>query len=37
VEPEEATIAMQWPSKHIPVATDTHATIEELQEVVFSM
>jgi hypothetical protein len=30
-------IARQWLSKHAPTAMDTHATTEELQEVVFSV
>jgi hypothetical protein len=37
VESEETAISRQWPSKHAPVATDIHATMEELQEVVFSV
>jgi hypothetical protein len=30
-------IVGQWLSKHIPAAMNTHATIEELLEVAFSM
>lgn len=37
VESEETAISRQWPSKHAPVTTDTHATMEELEEVVFSV
>lgn len=37
MEPEQAANARQWPSKHAPVATDKHAIMEELQEMVFSM
>jgi hypothetical protein len=29
--------ARQWHSKHVPVATNTHSTTEELYDVVFSM
>jgi hypothetical protein len=28
--------AREWLGKHVPVAKDTHATIEELLETVFS-
>jgi hypothetical protein len=37
VEPEEAAIARQWPSKYAPVEMDTYTTMEELQEAAFSM
>jgi hypothetical protein len=33
---EHMAVARQWLSKHIPMATDTHATTEELLGVVFS-
>jgi hypothetical protein len=36
VEPDEAVITRQWPSKHAYATTDMHTT-EELQEGVFSM
>jgi hypothetical protein len=36
-ETEEAAIAMHQLSKHAPTTTDTHATVEGLLEVVFSM
>jgi hypothetical protein len=32
-EPEETAVAKQWLGKHVPAATNTHATIEELLEV----
>jgi hypothetical protein len=37
VEPEEMAVAMQWLGKHIPMVMNTHATIEELLDAVFSM
>jgi hypothetical protein len=37
VEPEEASTAMQRFDKHVPAATNTQATIEELFETVFSV
>jgi hypothetical protein len=37
VEPEEMVIARQCYGKHVPVATDTHTAIQELQGAVFSM
>jgi hypothetical protein len=33
VEPEETAVARQWLGKHVPWATNTHATIELLDEV----
>jgi hypothetical protein len=35
-ESETTFVSRQWVSKHVPVATDTHATIEALLETVFS-
>jgi hypothetical protein len=37
VEPEERAIAKQQLSNHRSTAADTHATIEELFEAMFSM
>jgi hypothetical protein len=37
LEPEETAVIMQRLGKHIPTATDTHATIEELLDAVFSV
>jgi hypothetical protein len=37
VENEETSIARQWLGKYVFVATNTHATIGELLEAVFSM
>jgi hypothetical protein len=37
VEPEEIAVATEQIGKNTSVATDTHATIEELLEVMFSM
>jgi hypothetical protein len=37
VEPEETDVARQRLDKHVSAATDTHPTIEELLETVFSM
>jgi hypothetical protein len=34
---EEAAIARQWLSRHISAATNQHAAIAELLEVVFSV
>jgi hypothetical protein len=34
---EETAIARQWQSKHIPLATNTRAAIEELLDAVFSV
>jgi hypothetical protein len=36
-EQKETTVARERLGKHVPVATDTQATIEELLEAVFSM
>jgi hypothetical protein len=33
----DAAIAGQWCGKHVPIATNQHATFAELLEVVFSM
>jgi hypothetical protein len=35
VEPEVMAIAKEWLGKHVSMATNTHATIEELLEAVF--
>jgi hypothetical protein len=35
--PDQTSIASQQLGKHVAVATDTHVTIEELLEKVFSM
>jgi hypothetical protein len=35
VEPEEMVVARQQLSKHVPMATNTHATTEELLDAVF--
>jgi hypothetical protein len=37
VEPEETAVARQWLGKNLPAKADTHATIEELLDAVFSM
>jgi hypothetical protein len=37
VEPEETATARQQQRKHMSVATDMHATTEELLEMVFYM
>jgi hypothetical protein len=37
VQPEETAIARQRHGKHVSVAVDMHATVEELLEAVFSM
>jgi hypothetical protein len=37
VEPEETAIAGQHHGKHMSAAMDTHATVEELLEAVFSV
>jgi hypothetical protein len=37
VEPEETSIARKQFRKHVPAATNTQATIEELVEMVFSV
>jgi hypothetical protein len=37
MEPEETAIARQWLGKHIPAATNIHATTKKLLDVVFSM
>jgi hypothetical protein len=37
VEPDEADLVRQRLDKHVSEATDTHATTEELLEVVFSV
>jgi hypothetical protein len=37
VEPEETVVARQRLGNHFPAATNTHATVEELMDVVFSM
>jgi hypothetical protein len=37
VEPEETAVAMQRLGKHVPAATNTHATTQELLDSVFSM
>jgi hypothetical protein len=34
-EPEKTSVASQYHGKHVSVATNTHATIEEPQEAVF--
>jgi hypothetical protein len=36
-KPEETALARQWPGKHIPMAMNTHATVKELLEALFSM
>jgi hypothetical protein len=36
VGPEEMEVAKQWLNKHVPAATNTHATTE-LLDVLFSM
>jgi hypothetical protein len=36
-EPEGTAIARKRRGKHVPTETDTHATIKELLEAVFSM
>jgi hypothetical protein len=37
VEPEETSVTWQRLGKHIPMATNAHATIEEPLEAVFYM
>jgi primase-polymerase (primpol)-like protein len=37
VRPEEASVARQWLSKYIPATMNTHATTEELLDVLFYM
>jgi hypothetical protein len=37
VEPEEWDVTMQRLDKHVSMAMDTHATIEEMLETMFSM
>jgi hypothetical protein len=37
VEPEKMAVAGQQLGKHIPTAMNTHATTEELLDMVFSM
>jgi hypothetical protein len=37
VEPEETTVAWQRLVEHVPAATNTHSTIEELLDAVLSM
>jgi hypothetical protein len=37
MEPEETSITRQRLSKHVPAATNTQATIEELLEAMFSV
>jgi hypothetical protein len=37
VEPEETVVVRQRLGKHVPTATNTHATTEELLDAVFSM
>jgi hypothetical protein len=37
MEPKETAVARQWLGKHVPAATNTHETLEEVLEAVFSM
>jgi hypothetical protein len=37
VEQEETSVAKQWLGKHVPLATNMYATIEELLDVAFCM
>jgi hypothetical protein len=37
VEPKEMAIAREWLSEHTSAVTNTHITIEELLEAVFSV
>jgi hypothetical protein len=37
LEPEETAVAVQQLGKHVPMVTNTHATIEGLLDAVFSM
>jgi hypothetical protein len=37
VEPDMMAFAKQWLDKHVPAAINTHETIEEFWDVLFSM
>jgi hypothetical protein len=37
VEPEETAVARQRLAKHLPASTNTHTTVEELLDAVFSV
>jgi hypothetical protein len=37
VESDDTSAANQWLGKYVPMATNTHATIEELLDTVFSV